>query len=131
MTLGQVIALQTFIVVWWGRTRRTQSLKIAYAVMSTVWLFVIFFVGASAGAKRNPESLYITPTPVRFLPLCCQYGLSLPSILIVLVLGQPDISLLPFRRGVRLAVDNFGALRIALHDSIPLEPWKHCPERDK
>jgi hypothetical protein len=65
------IAIQTFIVVWVGRTGRTQSLRIAVTVVSLIWLFVSLFVGVSAGTHRNKQDLYIVFTPVS-LPVLVQ-----------------------------------------------------------
>jgi hypothetical protein len=59
----QVIAIQTFWVIWWG-TGKYQTVAVATYVTATVWFFVIMFVSISAGIHQNRASLYNTPTPV-------------------------------------------------------------------
>jgi hypothetical protein len=67
----QIIAVQTFTVLWWGAERWYQTVPFAALLSGAAWLFVILFVGIAAGTHQNSANLYDDPTPVSHDSLLC------------------------------------------------------------
>jgi len=69
----QVIAVVTFVVVWFGKgvptgRRVTLQLRIASAVVALTWLLVTALVTVPAALHSKASDKYWAPTPVRFMP---------------------------------------------------------------
>jgi hypothetical protein len=54
-----VIALQTFVVVMWGKLK--DSLLVAYSVIGCIWLFLIIFIATSVSINTHGGNYYETP----------------------------------------------------------------------
>jgi len=58
-----IISLHTLFMICLWLKNANESPKVAYALTSAVWLFFILWVTIGAAAHRNPNDLYMTPTP--------------------------------------------------------------------
>jgi hypothetical protein len=58
-----VIAVQTFVTIWWLKDPNKIIARIAVGVQ---WLFVILFAAIGFGVHTHPpNNYYATPTPVK------------------------------------------------------------------
>ncbi|TFK53735.1 hypothetical protein OE88DRAFT_1643416 [Heliocybe sulcata] len=57
-----VIALHTFVVLWW-RARYAQSMRVAWAVICVICIFLSLFIPINIAVNQRRGEYYIQPTP--------------------------------------------------------------------
>ncbi|KAG6866369.1 hypothetical protein C0991_005290 [Blastosporella zonata] len=60
----QLIAIYTFVGVWWRIGMGKQSVRVAKIIISLMWLFIILMVIAGNATHPHRDQLYESPTPM-------------------------------------------------------------------
>lgn len=96
--LPKVIAIHTFVTVWWGKALHARLIALGVVTwlvrkhhtrhtderICSIWVYVAIFIAVGVTSRGTSDAPYMTPTPVCTLRWGCTFHLLTPIIVLVL-----------------------------------------------